>query len=297
MHHFERIFPGLYMLKVPFSTIWSAVFLVEGDQPVLVDSGPSSEAVDNCIIPALQDLGLRLDDISWLINTHAHGDHMGGNDRILRLAPSIKLAAIEEARDKMINPLKYNVLTRSRYPGFSPTPPKEIPGHVPELILKDGDVLAGRLKVIHTPGHDTECICLLDLKSKTLLTGDSLQAFGMIGVDGAGLAFYKDLPAYLKSIKIAESVGAENIVASHDYRPFGYSALGSDAVAVYLKTSTIACEIYGILVRNAVRHGIHELNKIAEYVLDQLAVEPPPLLFMTMYTVEEHIRKAGALIE
>ncbi len=286
---FEQILPGIYMMKVPFSTIWSAVFLVEGEEKILVDSGASASSVDDYIVPGLRELGLELSDIGWLINTHSHGDHMGGNHRILTVCPGVKLAAFDGAAEKIADPLPHSIKTRVKYPAFSPKPPKEFPGHTPELVLKEGEVLSGRLQVLHTPGHDTECISLLDLKTNSVLTGDSLQAFGMTGPDGAGMAFYKDLPAYRRSIEKVELLKVENIITSHDFRPFGYAAMGRDAVRTYLKVCRVATEIYTMLVRKKMAEGVTELDQIALGVLDELGVEPPPMLFQPMYTLDEHV--------
>ena len=291
MLKFEQILPGIYMMKVPFSTIWSGVFLVEGTEKVLVDSCVSDSSVDDYIVPGLRDLGLELSDITWLINTHAHGDHMGGNDRILTSCPSIKLAAFEVTADKVENPLPYSVATRAKWPEHSPKPPKSIPGHKPDLVLKEGDVLAGRLQIIHTPGHDTECISLLDTQTNSILTGDSIQAFGMTGVDGAGMAFYKDLPAYRKSMDKIQMLNVENIIFSHDFRPFGYAARGREEVRTMLKVCKVAPEIYTMLVRKKMNEGITELDQLSLAVLDELGVEPPPMLFQPMYTLNEHVKE------
>ena len=291
MVKFEKILPGIYMMKVPFSTIWSGVFLVEGTEKVLVDSCVSATSVDDYIVPGLKELGLELSDIGWLINTHGHGDHMGGNDRILTSCPSVKLAAYEETAVKLADPLPYSIATRAKWPEHSPKPPQYIPAHKADLVLKEGDVLAGRLQIVHTPGHDTECISLLDTQTNSVLTGDSVQAFGMHGVDGAGLAFYKDLPAYRKSMEKLELLKVDNIFFSHDFRPFGYAARGRDEVRTMLKVCKVAPEIYTMLVRKKMNEGITELDQLAVAVLGELGVEPPPMLFQPMYTLYEHVKE------
>lgn len=291
MLKFEQILPGIYLMKVPFATIWSGVFLVQGTETVLVDSGASAASVDEYILPGLRELGLEMSDVDWLINTHAHGDHMGGNDRILTGWPGVKLAAFEEVAEKVEHPLPYSIATRARWPEHSPKPPKEIPGHKPELVLKEGEVLAGRLQVLHTPGHDTECISLLDTQTNSVLTGDSIQVFGMTGPDGAGMAFYKDLPAYRKSIEKIEMLNVDNIIISHDFRPFGYAAMGREEVRTLLRVCKVAPEIYTMLVRKKMSEGITALDQLALAVLEELGVEPPPMLFQPMYTLDEHVKE------
>ena len=37
--------------------------------------------------------------------------------------------------------------------------------------------------------------------------------------------------------------------------------------------------------------GITELDKLSLAVLEELGVEPPPMLFQTMYTLNEHVKE------
>ena len=51
----------------------------------------------------------------------------------------------------------------------------EIPPTKPDKLLKDGDEIdfrGNKIKVLHTPGHTEDSICLLS--GKTLLSGDTL---------------------------------------------------------------------------------------------------------------------------
>ena len=90
---FEEIEDGLYLLKSPFATIWSGVFLVRGSLNVLVDSGCSAEVADEVIIPALEDIGVAPEEIKWVINTHSHGDHVNGNTRLLERTGALLAAS------------------------------------------------------------------------------------------------------------------------------------------------------------------------------------------------------------
>ena len=86
MLHFEELYPDIYLLKVPFSGLWTGVMLIMGEENCLIDSGAKDTAVDQHILPALAELGLDLQSVKWLLNTHSHGDHMGGHARITNLA-------------------------------------------------------------------------------------------------------------------------------------------------------------------------------------------------------------------
>ncbi|MBQ8319384.1 MAG: MBL fold metallo-hydrolase [Clostridia bacterium] len=89
---FVKEVEGVYRLKVPFEDLYTSVFLILTEQGnVLVDSATYVSDVDNYITPALKEMGLSITDIHYLVLTHKHGDHVGGKNRILELAPSIKI--------------------------------------------------------------------------------------------------------------------------------------------------------------------------------------------------------------
>jgi len=92
MYSFERIVGDINRLTIPFDNIYTSVFLiVNGSEPILVDSGASARDVDGYIIPALSELGISLDGISTLVLTHSHRDHAGGVARILEDNPNVSV--------------------------------------------------------------------------------------------------------------------------------------------------------------------------------------------------------------
>ncbi len=89
---FIKEIDNVYRLKVPFEDLYTSVFLIKAENGnVLIDCATYVSDVDGYILPALQELGLSLLDIKYLIITHEHGDHLGGKNRILELAPNIKV--------------------------------------------------------------------------------------------------------------------------------------------------------------------------------------------------------------
>lgn len=172
MKLFEEIVSGVCLLKSPFGAGWSGIVLLKGEENILIDSGASKEIVDNCLIPALKKEGLSLSQISLLTNTHCHGDHIGGHKRIRELSP-VKIATYKSSVDKILNPLEYARCIRSVFKSDSPAPPEILDGVEADILLEDNEVIGGRLRVIHTPGHDDDAVCWFDEKTGTLISGDS----------------------------------------------------------------------------------------------------------------------------
>ena len=117
MTQFEQISENLYLLKVPFGPVWTGVVLLKGKENILIDSAATDEDVEKILIPALKAMGI--EKIHYLINTHSHGDHIGGNFRLRQLL-DFQVAAFAGAAPKIEDPVPYAIATRTRFPDHSP---------------------------------------------------------------------------------------------------------------------------------------------------------------------------------
>ena len=280
---FNEVIPDIYVMKIPFGSVWSSAILVKGDELVLIDSGPDSGKVDGFLMPALAEIKIRPEDIRWLLNTHCHGDHIGGHYRFCEISGA-PVAVIKAAEDKMNNPLKYSKLIRSRFPEDSPEAPAGFRGVIPSRLLDDRELVAGRLRLYHTPGHDTDSLCWLDEKTGTLISGDSVQGSGALG---NALAFYQDLPAYQNSLRILKTLNAENLLASHYYRPLGEKAIGKAGVNDYLEASLDSIDRYSDFIASRPPCDIKEMTL---RLIEREKQTKPDFLFLEMFTVSEHMK-------
>lgn len=57
----------------------------------MVDCASNASDVDNFIIPALEELGYSLSDISAIVLTHEHEDHAGGLSELLTINPALNV--------------------------------------------------------------------------------------------------------------------------------------------------------------------------------------------------------------
>ncbi len=132
-------------------------------EAVVIDPGDDADRI-------LMELAKAELKVKYLINTHGHFDHVGGN-KMMKETTGATLA-IHPDDEPMLNELSRS----AQMFGLSAenSPPAD-------LLLNDGDEVAFgeiTLKVIHTPGHSKGGICLYT--AGHLFAGDTLFA-GSIG--------------------------------------------------------------------------------------------------------------------
>lgn len=288
---FEPMAPDVYRLAMPFPGCWTGVALVRGEENILIDSGGGADAVDQCLAPALARLGLGLGDIAWLAMTHIHGDHVGGCARILQLSPGTGLAVFRASARRMEEPLAYSKEIRARFPGHSPPPPAILQGAVPDRLLEDGDRL-GPVRLVHTPGHDSDSCCYWDGRSRTLITGDSLQLNGTVS---QGCALLMDPEAYVRSLERLMEMDIHHIVCGHPYLPLGAEAIGPEASRRYLRACHRAAARDEGFVRGMMAAGETEASVIARALIRHIGGTEPQHLFLPLHTVVEYMKKGDRL--
>lgn len=282
METFELVAKNVYLLKIPFGPVWTGVVLLRGEENILVDSSATARDVDSYVLPALRKLGLEIADIHYLVNTHSHGDHIGGHARLRQLG-NFRVVSFAGSKPKLEDPVPYAIATRTRFPANSPAPQSSLQGVPVDLVLQDGDVLADRLQLIHTPGHDDDCVCWLDLPTGTLITGDSLQANGTIC---QGVGFYKSLPDYLYTLDKLCALQPQNILCGHDYEGIGYYIEGEADVRKALAYCRERVTAYDAFICS--KKGLDSVQ-IATELIRELGCGMPEHLFMALYTVTQHL--------
>ncbi len=146
------------------------VYLVEdGKELVLIDTGLPRSA--NKIVKYLQSLGRKPSDISTIVLTHFHIDHVGSVKNLKKLS-NAKVAVGEFDADivtgKKAAPKPKNLMFRALSSVIKAAPVET------ELLLKDNEKV-GRLTVIYTPGHSDGSISLLDAERKVMFVGDAIR--------------------------------------------------------------------------------------------------------------------------
>jgi len=216
-----------------------------------------------------------------VLATHIHGDHVGGIARMRELAPSLRVGVLRESDERMRDPLAYSREIRAKFPEHSAAPPPVLDGVAPDLLLTDGDMV-GPLRVIHTPGHDTDACCYLDERTGTLITGDSLQLNGTIS-QGCALLF--DPARYLDSLHRLLALPVRTIICGHPYLPLGEVAIGEEAARQFLATCIGCYEHDRGFVAGMAAAGITDPHTVARALVAAVDGVEPQKLFLPMHTV------------
>ena len=126
-------------------------------------------------------------NLKYILNTHHHFDHIGGNKDLKKKFGSLVVGFEKDS---------------SRIPGI-------------DILLKDNQVWKAEnftAKIIHVPGHTSGHICFYFFKEKLVFTGDTLFSLG------CGRIFEGTYKQMFESLKKIKSLPEETkIYFGHEY--------------------------------------------------------------------------------
>ncbi|MEM2935921.1 MAG: MBL fold metallo-hydrolase [Candidatus Bathyarchaeia archaeon] len=296
-----EIFDGVHLLKCKYYDIGLGVGLIVGKSIVMIDSGVSSTFQDE-IFPYIRRIGAEPRDVSLVVNTHGHQDHMGGN-AVIRKVCRAKVAAHKldipwiEDLEKLFDDFHrknsaYIPVTEEIKKAFFGEGGRSCPV---DISLSEGDVLEAdgkRLRVIHTPGHSPGSICLCEEANRILFTGDAVQGVGVQSEEFKSLPLYADFGAYLQSLQRLDNLNAKVLIAAHPYKPFGNMILRNGEVHDILSQSMERAKqihqfITGLLERGSEPMDLGDITR--KVCLEFLGLEMLSVNALT--TVSAHLKE------
>ena len=226
----RELAPGVHQLATDYPhtcglPLWLHVVL-DGDELVLLDSG-TSRTTEAATEPELAVLGLALDDLSLVVNSHAHPDHMGGNEVLAArtgarfAAPAAEVARLED-NDLLLeqlwgaSPEAYRLSDDDRSETLDLLGARVRIDH----LLRNGDRVPtanGSLVVVETSGHSPGHIALLHEPSRSLFSFDDVQGRGVPFLDSDLWLgpLYEDVSRYRAGLVRLLDLEFDTLVPAH----------------------------------------------------------------------------------
>ena len=300
--------PGVLRMQLPISMPGlghvNCYAIEDADGVAVVDPGLPGPASWRALQNRLSDAGIPLRRVHTVLVTHSHPDHFGGVDR-LSAESGARVVAHSEfgsmwAREggrptrpwdrptpwggRMYKPplrrrLAYRVMGRAMGSRWqAPHPSERVDDETPVR-------LAGReWRVLHTPGHTLDHICLLDPEAGVMLSGDHVLPTITPHISGVGTG-PDPLSEFLSSLdRVAAIDEVQRVLPAHGH-PFA--------------------DLPG-RVKDIKRHHEERLNRLREAsselgpaTVEQLAEQLfkrrswGPMAHSETYAHLEHLRLAG----
>ncbi|MFA4826281.1 MAG: MBL fold metallo-hydrolase [Methanoregula sp.] len=232
-----QVTPAIHALRHPFQVpvapgitldrfVYS--YLIAGETITLIDTGVAG--CETRIFDYIRSIGRDPAEISLVVLTHSHPDHIGAA-RAIREAIGCSVAAHPAERAWIEDVERQN---RERpVPGFTAL----VGGSVPIDYELDGGCTIDtdgtreyELEVIHAPGHSAGSIALFLPGEGALFSGDVIPVAGDLPV-------YDDALGSVRSIRLLRSVrGIRVLLSAWDEPRFGEAAYGQmDRALDYLQ--------------------------------------------------------------
>mgnify|MGYP005854649349 CR=1 FL=1 len=171
-------------------------------EAILIDPGsPNQSLIDRL---STQNLNL-----SYIINTHGHIDHIRGNDFYKSYFPTAKIIIYEADMEYLTHP-ELNLSSEFSDPYLSPEPDVLIRGTKEYFEFFDEEGI-----FYHTPGHTPGSMCLAFPNRHWLFCGDTLFA-GSIGRTDLPGGSFQDI---LKSIEMIMKIFSDETILFPGHGP------------------------------------------------------------------------------
>jgi glyoxylase-like metal-dependent hydrolase (beta-lactamase superfamily II) len=182
------------------------VYLIYGQTICLIDTGVAGS--EHAIFEYLRSMGRTPEEITTLVLTHAHPDHIGAARAIKEISGCT--VAAHRADQPWIEKIEQQFRDRP-IPNFQAL----VGGSVAvDRALEEGNVLELeedlRLDVLHTPGHSRGSISLWLARDRALFSGDAVPLPGEVPI-------YEDAVASARSIvRLRALAGIRVLLSSWD---------------------------------------------------------------------------------
>jgi len=204
---------GIHVIDAEYlMPLFDAVHVVvDAGRAAFVDCGTARSVP--AMLAALDELGVKREDVDWLLLTHVHLDHAGGAGQLMRALPNAKAIVHPRGALHMVDPRKLieaSIAVYGRelydrlYGELLPIDPSRV------VSTSEGQriALGGReFEILHTPGHALHHQTFFDHGSQSVFTGDTLGlSYRVFDVEGRAFGVPTTSPSQFDPSQLIDSI-------------------------------------------------------------------------------------------
>jgi len=278
-----QVTSDIHALKIPFRLQVSEgltldrfvyAYLIYGKKICLIDCGVASS--EGIISDYLRKTGRSPEEVSLLILTHAHPDHIGGGRGVIHASRCV--TACHEGDRPWIENVDLQHKERPIM-NFSSL----VEGSFAiNRELKDGDIVdlgGGKmLRVIHTPGHSKGSVSLFLQDEGALFSGDAVPMAG-------GVPIYENVPESIRSVrKLKEIKNLRFLLTSWD-DPHS----GENLHALLDQGLRYFQQIHAAVLKEKDCSPASDLRELSAGILRRLGLPPAAAIPIVMRSFQAHM--------
>ena len=225
---------GLWQIKIPmeFNPLGYTFSYLLTDAATLIDAGIGTKKASIALEAELKKAGLKGSDIKRVILTHLHRDHVGlvgyiksiSNAEVYahETAPGVLRRRMTHTREEVRDEI--NLLGGSGFlnvmRGFIPRKSRRYIKLNIDRTVTDGEGLELEwtpLRIIWTPGHAREHICLYDDERRVLFSGDHILPRITPHISLHTRNLEDPLRNYLKSLEKMKGLPVDIVLPAHEW--------------------------------------------------------------------------------
>jgi hydroxyacylglutathione hydrolase len=220
----------VHPLVSPWGRFGLYSFFIDAPEPAIVDTGISSSPGEG-MVPALEKLGRKIEDVRWILLTHGHIDHLGGAHALWELTGRRAKVVIHETDapllrsrqahvDQYIDVRQQYIDNPNAVAEQTQAANRVISGEMePTMLVTGGETLSlggdVTVSVHHIPGHTAGSVAYVVDGQLSVFVGDAVQIHGAAN----GFPGYEDPAAYRSSLTyLRDEVRPEHLYLGHPYR-------------------------------------------------------------------------------